>query len=94
MATNSSSNASDALREDLKSLREDVGHLAATLKEMTDDGKSETLKSVRNGAKVARQKVHETSEAASQVVVKRPLVSVLVVFALGMLLGTAFGRRA
>lgn len=93
MATNSSTNHADTVRDDLNTLREDVGKLAATLKELAADRKEEAYQTVRNGAKAAGKKVHETSEAASKVVVKRPLTSILVAFGVGMLLGNVVSRR-
>lgn len=93
MATNASTEKPDALRDDLDALRADVGQLASTLKEMAAGRKAEAYESIRNGAKAAQQKVNDTSQAASEVVVKRPLVSVAVAFGVGMLLGNIVSRR-
>ena len=94
MATNSSASRNDNLRDDIDTLREDVGKLAATLKGLAKDQKDTAYASVRTGADAAKKKVQETSDAAAHQIEQRPLFSVLIAFSVGTLLGALLGRRS
>ncbi len=94
MATNSSASRNENLREDIDTLREDVGKLATTLKSLAKDQKDGAYESVRTGATAAKKKVQETSDVAAHTIEQRPLLSVLIAFGVGTLMGALLGRRS
>ena len=93
-----------ALREDLDALRSDIGSLAATLKGMAGnaarsagDAAEENVEELRQRlerlADEVRHRGRAASESIQRQVEERPITSLLVAFALGLVISRLFDRR-
>ena len=94
----------EALREDLNALRADIGSLAATIKGMmgnatrsagtaAEESIDELRERLERLADEARLRGRAASETIQRQVEERPLTSLLVAFALGMVISRLFDRR-
>ncbi len=82
----------DALRQELAQLRTDFSVMTKTLKGMAGDARTEAYAKVRDGADKARVQAGKAADQVSTSIEERPFTSVLVAFAVGMLMGVLFGR--
>lgn len=94
----------EALREDLEALRSDIGSLAATVKDImggavrgAGDAAEENIEEIRQRlerlAETARLRGRAASETIQRQVEERPITSLLVAFALGLVISRLFDRR-
>lgn len=97
-------NDTDALRDDLTALRSDIASLAATVKELMKSkarhagaAASENIDDLRDRVEQAAEQVRERGRAASESlkhqVEERPLTSLLVAFAVGLVISRLLDRR-
>lgn len=97
-------NDTDALRDDLNALRSDIASLAATVKELMvskarDAGAAagENLDELRDRVEQLAEQAKERGRAASEKlqrqVEERPLTSLLVAFAAGLVISRLLDRR-
>ena len=94
----------DALRDDLNALRSDIASLAATVKEMmvgkareASSAAGENLDELRDRVEQMAEQVRDRGRAASEKlqrqVEERPLTSLLVAFAAGLVISRLLDRR-
>lgn len=83
----------DALRAEMAQLRKDLASMAGTVKGMASEVGADAYQRVRATADEARHRAERAAEDVSQTIEERPLMSVLVAFVVGLLLGALFGRR-
>jgi ElaB/YqjD/DUF883 family membrane-anchored ribosome-binding protein len=83
----------DALRAELGQLRKDLSAMAGTLKGIAGDVGADAYQRVRTTAEQARQRAERAAEDVSSTIEERPLMSVVIAFVVGLLLGAVFGRR-
>lgn len=94
----------DGLDNDLESLRDDVSKLKSDISDITqkliykaksDSGpmKDKIIEDLKNELDRARGKGRETFESVEQQIQEKPLMSLLIAFILGLLLGKLLDRR-
>lgn len=87
----------DALRSDLDVLRKDVGQLVTTLTSSASDRAGAELDAVRARLNKMAGDVQATGRehlrSVESQIEERPLISLAVAFAVGLLLGRLFDRR-
>ena len=94
----------EALREDLNALRSDIGSLAATMKGLmgnaarnAGNAAEENIEELRlrleRLADEARLRGRAASETIQRQIEERPITSLLVAFALGLVISRLFDRR-
>ena len=94
----------DALREDLDALRSDIGSLAATMKDLlgsaarsAGSAAEENIEEIRQRLERLADEVRDRGRAASETIQRqveeRPITSLLVAFALGLVISRLFDRR-
>ena len=83
----------DALKADLKQIRADLKGLSKTISQMTVAEASESFKNLKQAGEKAearlRQTTGEVRSTLEQHVQEKPLGSLLIAFAVGLLLGKA-----
>ena len=94
----------EALREDLNALRSDIGSLAATMKDIMTGAVRSAGSAAEENIEELRQRLERLAEeawhrgrAASETIQRqveeRPITSLLVAFALGLVISRLFDRR-
>ncbi len=87
----------DALREDVSRLRSDLSQLAKSLldkgKDETDAARDKVVEELMSNLRSARDKGNETVESLGHRIQEKPLMSLLVAFLAGLILGKIFERR-
>jgi ElaB/YqjD/DUF883 family membrane-anchored ribosome-binding protein len=83
----------EALRQEIAQLRTDFSALTRTMKDIAGDAGSEAYARVREKAGQARVQAEKAADQVTQSIEERPFTSVLVAFALGLLMGVLFGRQ-
>ena len=83
----------EALRQELAQLRTDFSVMTKTLKGLAGDARSEAYARVRDGADKARVQAERAADTVSHSIEERPFTSILVAFAVGLLMGVLFGRQ-
>jgi ElaB/YqjD/DUF883 family membrane-anchored ribosome-binding protein len=94
----------DAIKEDMTQLRSDLRELTQRLVEMGKDEVSNARNRVRSRARSLGQELRETLndtgerglktvESVEQLMVERPVVSLLAAFGLGLIVGKLLDRR-
>jgi ElaB/YqjD/DUF883 family membrane-anchored ribosome-binding protein len=79
--------SAEALRTEVGHLRKELSAMAAKIKDMAAEKGQETYSKARASAAVAREKAELASESASRAIEERPLVSVIVAFFIGVVVG-------
>lgn len=92
MAT-SGKDSPEQLREDLDRLREDIAALSGTLRQMVGEAGEDGAAAIKEKVDRARARVEAGSDALERSIVQRPLVSMLIALAVGMVIGKLFERR-
>jgi len=86
----------DAVREDVTKLRADLSQLAKALLEIgkseTDSAKDKVVDELMAGLRSARVRGNDTVESVEHRIQEKPLMSLLVAFFVGLLLGKLFDR--
>lgn len=86
----------EALREDVTKLRADLSQLAKALlekgKSETDSAKDRVVEDLMAGLRSARVKGGDTLESVEHRIQEKPLMSLLIAFFVGLLLGKLFDR--
>lgn len=86
----------DALREDVTKLRADLSQLAKALlekgKSETDSAKDKVVEELMAGLKTARVRGNDTVESVEHRIQEKPLMSMLIAFFVGLLLGKLFDK--
>lgn len=86
----------DALREDVTKLRADLSQLAKALlekgKNETDSAKDKVVEELMAGLKTARVRGNDTVESVEHKIQEKPLMSMLIAFFVGLLLGKLFDK--
>lgn len=86
----------DALREDVTRLRADLSQLAKALlekgKSETDSAKDKVVDELMAGLKTARVRGNDTVESVEHRIQEKPLMSMLIAFFVGLLLGKLFDK--
>ena len=94
----------DGLGNDLESLKDDISKLKSDISDITqkliykaktDSGpmKDKFIEDLKNELDRARGKSRETFESVEQQIQEKPLMSLLIAFILGLLLGKLLDRR-
>jgi ElaB/YqjD/DUF883 family membrane-anchored ribosome-binding protein len=83
----------DALRADLAQLRSDLSSLSTTLREAAGGLGADAYAQVRETAQRARAEAERRAEDLTATMSERPVVSVMVAFVAGLVLGLLFSRR-
>ncbi|MBK8209871.1 MAG: hypothetical protein IPK78_07660 [Rhodospirillales bacterium] len=83
----------EALRQEMAQLRNDFSAMTQTLKDIAGDAGSEAYARVRERAGQARVQAEKAADQVTHSIEERPFTSVLVAFALGLLMGVLFGRQ-
>jgi ElaB/YqjD/DUF883 family membrane-anchored ribosome-binding protein len=83
----------EALRHEMAQLRNDFSAMTRTLKDLAGDAGSEAYARMQEGAEQARQRAERAANQVSHSIEERPFTSVLVAFAVGLLMGILFGRQ-
>lgn len=86
----------DALREDVTKLRADLSQLAKALlekgKSETDSAKDKVVEELMAGLKTARVRGNDTVDSVEHKIQEKPLMSMLIAFFVGLLLGKLFDK--
>lgn len=86
----------EALREDVTKLRADLSQLAKALlekgKSETDSAKDKVVEELMAGLRSARVRGNDTVESVEHRIQEKPLMSLLIAFFVGLLLGKLFDR--
>ncbi len=86
----------DALREDVTKLRADLSQLAKALlekgKNETDSARDKVVEELMAGLKTARVRGNDTVESVEHKIQEKPLMSMLIAFFVGLLLGKLFDK--
>jgi len=86
----------EALRADLKQIKSDLSGLTKTLKAITSAEAAEHIKTIKDKSEQVEARVRKAAEEAKttleQQVQEKPLGTLLLAFAIGMLFGRAAGR--
>ncbi len=87
----------EALREDVTRLRSDLSQLAKSLldkgKSETDTAKDRVIEELVSNFRSARYKSSETVETVEHKIQEKPLMSLLIAFLAGLILGKLFESR-
>lgn len=83
----------EALRQEMARLRADFGAMTKTLKDIAGEAGLEAYARVRDRAGKARLQAEKAADQVTQSIEERPFTSVLLAFALGLLMGVLFGRQ-
>jgi ElaB/YqjD/DUF883 family membrane-anchored ribosome-binding protein len=87
----------EALREDVTKLRSDLSQLAKSLlergKSETDTAKDRVIDELMSGLRSAREKGGGTVESVEHRIQEKPLMSLLIAFLVGLVLGKLFDKR-
>ena len=82
----------EALRLEMQQLRADFSAMSRTLKDIAGDVGSDAYARVRERAGKAKAQAERAAETVTHGIEERPFTSVLVAFAVGVVLGVLFGR--
>lgn len=86
----------DALREDVTKLRADLSQLAKALlekgKSESDSAKDKVVEELMAGLRTARVRGNDTVESVEHRIQEKPLMSMLIAFFVGLLLGKLFDK--
>ena len=87
----------EALREDVTRLRSDLSQLAKSLldkgKSESDTAKERVIEELMSNFRSARDKSNETVESVEHKIQEKPLMSLLIAFLVGLILGKLFESR-
>lgn len=87
----------EALREDVTKLRSDLSHLAKSLlekgKSETDSARDRVVEELMSNLRSARQKGSDTVGTVEHRIQEKPLMSLLIAFLAGLILGKLFDKR-
>ncbi len=87
----------EALREDVTRLRSDLSQLAKSLldkgKSETDTAKDRVIEELVSNFRSARDKSSETVETVEHKIQEKPLMSLLIAFLVGLIIGKLFESR-
>ena len=87
----------EALREDVTKLRSDLSQLAKSLldkgKSETDTAKDRVIEELMSNLRSARDKSSDTVESVEHKIQEKPLMSLLIAFLVGLILGKLFESR-
>ena len=83
----------EALRQEMAQLRTDFSTMTKTLKDIAGDAGTEAYARMRERAGKARVQAEKAADQVTQSIEERPFTSVLVAFALGLLMGVLVGRQ-
>jgi len=93
MATNDTAKAAEELRDDLEKIKSDLASLVDAVGKFAADGGREGLRAFDNVRARAQTQAAHSIESIEHQVAERPLVSVLIAFAVGMIFGKLMDRR-
>jgi ElaB/YqjD/DUF883 family membrane-anchored ribosome-binding protein len=93
MATTDSGKAADALRDDLDQVRADLAALIDTVGKLASDSGKEGLRAFEKMKARTQAQATESLESVEHQIAARPLTSVLIAFAAGLLFGKLMDRR-
>jgi ElaB/YqjD/DUF883 family membrane-anchored ribosome-binding protein len=82
----------EALRVEMQQMRNDFSSMARTIKDIAGDAGTDAYARMREGAEKARERAEHAAETVTHSIEDRPFTSVLVAFAIGLLMGLVFGR--
>lgn len=88
-----SSEAVDQLKADLETLRKDLAQIADSVKSESKDKLAAGAEQARKKAQQTRKQAEEAAQQVGQKIEENPLVSILVAFGLGFLVGLILDRR-
>lgn len=83
----------EKLRAELAQLRTEILQIGDTLKTIAAGQSSAAYDRVRQSAEGLQQQAKDAIGAAAREIEERPLSATFYAFAIGMLLGTVFGRK-
>lgn len=93
MATNDTAKATEELREDLDKIRSELAGLVEAVGKFAADGRREGLRALDGARTRAQAQAAQSLESIEQQVAEKPLVSMLIAFAVGMVFGKLIDRR-
>ena len=93
MATNETAKATEELRDDLEKIKSDLASLVDTVGKLAVDGGREGLRAFESVRARAQAQAAHSIESVEQQVAAKPLISVLIAFAAGMIFGKLMDRR-
>lgn len=93
MAANDVSKAADELKADIESLKTDVSALMQSLGKLAGDSGREGLRTLEEAKARVQAQASESAQTVERQIVEKPLLSVLIAFAAGMLFGKLLDRR-
>lgn len=83
----------EALRLEMQQLRTDFSAMGKTLRDMAGNVGTDAYARMRDGAEKAKVRAEHAADTVTQSIEERPLTSVVVAFALGLVMGVVFGRQ-
>lgn len=83
----------EALRLEMQQLRTDFSAMGKTLRDMAGTVGTDAYARMRDGAEKAKVRAGQAADTVTQSIEERPLTSVVVAFALGLVMGVVFGRQ-
>ncbi|HEX5499799.1 MAG TPA: hypothetical protein VFX03_11245 [Thermomicrobiales bacterium] len=93
MATTDGASTANELREDIDKMKADLAALVETFGKLAADGGREGLRAFENVRSRAQTQATQSLESVEHQIAARPLTSVLIAFAAGMLFGKLMDRR-
>jgi ElaB/YqjD/DUF883 family membrane-anchored ribosome-binding protein len=83
----------EALRLEMQQLRTDFSAMGKTLRDMAGNVGNDAYARMRDSAEKAKVRAGHAADTMTQSIEERPLTSVVVAFALGLVMGVVFGRQ-
>jgi len=93
MATTDTAKATEELRDDLEKIKSDLAALVDAVGKFAADGGREGLRAFDTVRARAQAQAAHSLESVEQQVAAKPLISVLIAFAAGMIFGKLMDRR-
>lgn len=93
MATTDSARSADELRADLEKMKADLAALMDTVAKFANDSGREGVRAFEAVRNRAQAQATQSLESVEHQIAAKPLTSVLVAFAVGMLFGKLLDRR-
>lgn len=82
-----------ALREQMDQLGADLAAVTRTLENLVGNVRTDTVEKVKDAASDARARARRAGEAVAAEIEERPIMSLILAFLAGLVLGALFGRQ-
>jgi ElaB/YqjD/DUF883 family membrane-anchored ribosome-binding protein len=92
MARDSLAKSAEDLQDELAQLRDDMSALMKTVSRVADNGQREGIAKIKQAGTAATGQARQGIDTAEKTITQNPLISVLVAFGTGLLIGKLVKR--